>query len=330
MYLLLALKFFVRSKFPRASSLNSCAIMKLFSQTAILTDLRIAVVAKPKACSCFSGRRSFACLAIALLLLSLATGCSPLASRPIPMGHSNVSPAILAATDVQIERGQPRKVIDGIGWVIGIPSRILLWNWRVENHRISSETEVALQEYLDVNQLHHVKVRLNQFHPRDDWYRLTQNKSVGWGWRYTLGTLSVLGETILPGRVFGGDHFNPFTNTIHLYSDIPSIAWHEAAHAKDFARRDYPGTYAAIYVLPLVPLWHESIASSDVFAYVESLDNLPAQIEAHQILYPAYGTYIGNALGGFAPKYANPIYYGSILAGHGVGRWQASRIETAR
>jgi hypothetical protein len=264
------------------------------------------------------------------LLVCLVAGCcTPLAPRAIPVANCKVSPEILAATEVQIERGQPRKVIDGIGWVIGIPSKILLWDRRVENHRISSETEIAMQGYLAVNDLQHVKVRLNQYHPRDDWYRLTQNRSVGWGWRYTLGTLSVLGETLLPGRIFGGDHFNPFTNTIHLYSDVPAIAWHEAAHAKDFTRRQYPGTYAAIYVLPIVPLWHESIASSDVFAYVETLDDLSAQIEAHQILYPAYATYVGNALGGFAPKYANPLYYGSILAGHGIGRWKASRIEKA-
>jgi hypothetical protein len=265
---------------------------------------------------------------IALVLLAdvVSNGCSPLSSRPIPIGNYHVSPEILAATEVQIERGQPRKVIDGIGWLIGIPFKILFWDRRVENHRISPETETAMQEYLAANDLQHVKVRLNQYHPRDDWHRLTQNKSVGWGWRYTLGTLSVLGETLLPGRIFGGDHFNPFTNTVHLYSDVPAIAWHEAAHAKDFARRQYPGTYAAVYVLPIVPLWHESIASSDVFAYVETLDDISAQIEAHQILYPAYGTYAGNALGGFAPKYSTPIYYGSILAGHGIGRWHANRL----
>jgi hypothetical protein len=270
--------------------------------------------------------------ALLIVLSAACSGCSsllPLAPRSIPVGAYHVSPEILAATDVQIERGKPRKVIDGIGWVVGIPSKITLWDRRIENHRISTETENAMTEYLVANELPHVKVRLNQYRPSDDWYRLTQNRSVGWGWRYTLGTLSVLGETLLPGRIFGGDHFNPFTNTIHLYSDIPAIAWHEAAHAKDFARQPYPGTYAAIYALPIVPLWHESIASSDVLAYAENQPNLQYQIDAYHVLFPAYGTYVGGALGSVSPvKYSTPLYYTSVLAGHGVGRWKGDQIES--
>ena len=50
---------------------------------------------------------------------------------------------------------------------------------------------------------------------------------------YAIRSYYAVFYTIFPGRVFGGDRYNPFTNTINLYSDHPSIALHEAAHAKD-------------------------------------------------------------------------------------------------
>lgn len=264
---------------------------------------------------------------IAVVLLLIASlGCNPLTPRAIPLSQRKPSPSLLALNTQPIERGNPRPVLDTAGWIIGIPSKLLLWNRRVDNHRISTETEATLQEYLVANQLGHVKVRLNQYRPWDDWRRLRANQDVAWPWRYSFGLVSVLGETFLPGRLFGGDHFNPYTNTIHIYSDVPAIALHEGAHAKDFARRRYPGTYAALYGLPIVPLYHESIASADVIAYLESLGEPEMQREAYHVLYPAYGTYVGGALGFAYPPATTPLYYGSVLGGHLAGRLQSRTI----
>jgi hypothetical protein len=153
---------------------------------------------------------------------------------------------------------------------------------------------------------------------------------MAWPWRYSIGTLSVLGETVFPGRIFGGDHFNPYTQTIHLYSDVPAIALHEGAHAKDFSRRNYPGIYAAVYGLPIVPLYHEAVATSDAIAYAQQALDENLQREAYHVLYPAYGTYVGGALGAILPIASVPTYYGSVVLGHILGRWQASGISTAR
>lgn len=225
-----------------------------------------------------------------------------------------------------MERGRPHKAIDTFGWVWGIPSKILLWDRRVENHRIDAHTETQLATYLTENELSTVKVRLNQYHPRDDWHRLVANKSVGAGWRYTVGAVSVAVEAILPGRLFGGDHYNPFTDTIHLYSGSPEIALHEAGHAKDFARRKWKGTYAAARILPIVPLIQEAIATSDALGYLEATQTVSAQQEAYEILYPAYGTYVGaeiKALGPFG------VIIGAI-GGHAVGQWQSWQLEEQR
>lgn len=248
-----------------------------------------------------------------------------LAPQPIVSQRHNLPSNLNRENEPQFERGRRRPIIDGVGWVVGIPSKILLWNRKIENHNISPETEAAVALYLQENNLDEVKVRLNQYRPLDDWRRLTRNTSVAWPWRYTFGTFATLGETIVPGRIFGGDHYNPYTGTIHLYSDVPVIGLHEAAHSKDFDRRKYPGTYAAVYALPGVPLYHESIASRDVMAHVEKLGDPDLQRQANNVLYPAYGTYVGNAAGYLAPGISTPIYIGSVLGGHAAGRWKSNQ-----
>ncbi|MBC7818672.1 MAG: hypothetical protein IAG10_17420 [Planctomycetaceae bacterium] len=260
----------------------------------------------------------------ALLVLCGLSGC---ATMPYAYGSAQryrTSPELEARNGQQIERGQPNTVLDSVGWVWGIPDKIILWDRRIENHRIGSQTESAIEDYLAKNELTSVKVRLNQYHPGDDWRRLAANDSVGAGWRYTLGTLSVLGETILPGRVFGGDHFNPFTNTIHVYSDVPAVAVHEAGHSKDFAQREWKGTYAAVYLLPGVPLYHEAKATNDALGYLLTESDEQTQRDAYEILYPAYGTYVGGALGGVFTGYGT--YVASVLGGHALGRFKSEQI----
>jgi hypothetical protein len=130
--------------------------------------------------------------------------------------------------------------------------------------------------------------------------------------------------------VIGGDHYNPFTNTVHLYSDVQGIAVHEAGHSKDFARRRYKGTYAAFYLLPVTPLWYEAIATNDALSYLRVEGTLSDEQAADRILYPAYGTYVGNSLGYAVPAWGNPLYIVGVVGGHVAGRIQARRIEEER
>ncbi len=182
-------------------------------------------------------KTGFPLTALACLCL-LLQGCAQ-----IPYTYSRINEpegAILRPGDTQVDRGRPVKFVDFIGhYIFSLPSKLILWNWKVENHKISPETERILNIYLADNQLSNVKVRLNQYAPGGEWRRLFKNRTVGAGWRYTIGFISVLFYTIFPGRVFGGDAYNPYTNTIYLYSDLPEIALHEGAHAKDFAIRKH-------------------------------------------------------------------------------------------
>ncbi|WP_417735985.1 hypothetical protein [Rosistilla oblonga] len=277
--------------------------------------------------SCDVRNRNVSSLLAGLLAVAAihCSGCRVLAPVPIPVESQQMAPELVDSKSPQVEIGRPQPIIDGIGWVVGIPDKILLWDRRIDRHKISEETIDSTVDYLQANNLPHIKVRANQYNPLDDWHRLTQNKTVAWPWRYSLGALSVAGETIFPGRIIGGDHFNPFTQTIHLYSDVPAVALHEAAHAKDFTRRTYQGTYAAAYLF--VPLWHETLASQDVFAFLEEREDRAGLVEANRILYPAYGTYVGSTVGNFFPAYSAPLYYTGVIAGHINGRMLNRELE---
>src|SRR5439155_26059978 len=156
--------------------------------------------------------------------------------------------------------------------------------------------------------------------------RQVANDAVNPGWPYTFGTVAWLGDTILPGRLFAGDHYNPYTNTVNIYSNVPAIGLREAGHAKDWARRKYKGTYAALYALPGPPLWHEAVASRDALAYVRAAGSPEEQEEAYRLLYPAYGTYVGGAVGDFVPGAGLVPYAGAVVAGHIAGRIRGRQV----
>jgi hypothetical protein len=267
-------------------------------------------------------------LAVAAILF-LVSGCRILEPKLIEAEQNNLPSELIRDQEAQLERGKPHRLIDGFGWGWGIPSKLTLWNRRIDNHNISPATEQIVDEYLEASNLGEIKVRLNQYYPLDDWRRLVRNKSVAWPIRYTFGAVATLNETVVPGRLFGGDHFNPYTGTIHLYSDVPAVALHEAAHAKDFSRRSYPGLYSVAYAVPFVSLWHERLATNDVLAYVQQQSQMdpafaPVEQEAYHVLYPAYGTYLGGAAGRLAPsKYSSPLYAAGVIQGHANGRLKA-------
>lgn len=231
----------------------------------------------------------------------------------------------------QIERGRPHQGLDAVGWVVGVPEKILLWNSRVNNHQISPQTEEQLRTYLASQGLVDVKVRLNQYAPREEWRRLRENNRIGAGWRYTIGTVSLLGYTLIPGRVFGGDWYNPYTNTVNVYSDVPAIGMEEASYAWDVGQRRYPGTYAFFQGFPILNMWHHSLATSKTLDYLEH-SGTPGQVrEAYHVLYPRYGMLAGNAVSGVvgAGTIPSAIELGGLVVGHAAGRYQGSRVEVA-
>ncbi|MCH9725412.1 MAG: hypothetical protein K0U86_11020 [Planctomycetes bacterium] len=274
----------------------------------------------------YSTQRQILLVIVALTLSPFLAGC---ATTPYEYQvHLVPEPEMeLEAEESQFERGEQKPILDGIGWFVGIPGKILLWDRRIDNHSVSPETEAALAAYLEKNNLDQVKVRINQYDPRGEWRRLRKNKSVSWGWRYTAGTLTALHYTLLPGRIMGGDNYNPFTNTINLYSDHAAVALHEGGHAKDFSSRNYKGTYAVVTALPVLSLWPESIATNDALSYLRAEENYEDEQEAYRVLYPAYATYIAGAASPLLPYSDLLITAGAVIPGHFLGRLKAREVK---
>ena len=269
------------------------------------------------------------------ILLALLTGLG-CATVPYRQGLIWNDPRLpdIPPPERQIVRGRPNRILDASDWIWpgSWIRKLVLWDRRADNHRIGPDTEAVMQRYLAVNTLDHVQVRLNAWHVRDEWRRLRANRSVGVGWRSTLGLLSWLHYTLLPGRFFGGDHYNPYSNTINLYSDIPAIAVHEGGHAKDFANRRWKGAYAAIYLVPLMNLYHEAQATNDALGYLLAFEREALQAEGYHVLYPAYGTYVGGSIGTFAAPLDLTYYAAGVVGGHVAGRaawWRRQRAAPA-
>jgi len=260
----------------------------------------------------------------AILLLA---GC---ASVPYNYSRSAERPASLELREgeQQIETGRRCVPVDVIGNIYSIGVKVLLLDWRMGNHNVSSNTVKVLDQYLADNELSRVKVRVNQYAPGGEWSRLFRNKSVGAGWRYTIGLFSVITYTVLPGRVFGGDNYNPYTDTVNLYSDLPAVALHEAGHAKDSAKRTYRGSYSAMRMLPLVSLYQESVATGDAIGYAREKGLTSTEKTGYEVLYPAFCTYIAGEAGTFYQgPYGFLVQVSALIPGHIVGRIKGAMVK---
>lgn len=253
---------------------------------------------------------------------TLATPASP-AEPARPVGPDPKSPA----SQIGVEHGEPSKLIDGVGWVLGIPSKLLLLDKRADNHNVSPETVEQTYDFLAERELDGVMVRVNQYDPVGEWKRLLDNDRVGLPWRATFGAVYTLGYTLIPGRLVGGDWYNPFTDTVNVYSDVPALAMEQAALADDTRKKSHPGFYSAVRVLPLVGIVHEARAKQAVYQHVDENGTTAERAEARRVLSPQMGRELGGQAAIFVPQGDALLSLGGAAVGHVVGRFQASQIE---
>ncbi len=233
--------------------------------------------------------------------------------------------SLLGHVDVEVGRRAP--VIDGVGWAFGIPRKLLLWDRRADNHSVSHGTVNEIANYIDSRGLNDVKVRVNQYDPGGEWKRLVQNKRVGAGWRYTVGALSTLKYTFFPGRLFGRDNYNPYTDTLSVFSDAPTLALAEAAYAKDIHQREFPGTYATVQQLPLAAMWHETLATGEVLQYVSINGSVDDQEKVRQLMYARYGMELGGVLSEVLPDGSSLYPVVGAASGHVVAAGESSQKQ---
>jgi hypothetical protein len=233
--------------------------------------------------------------------------------------------------DARIERGRPSLLLDGLNhYVLSLPTKLLFLNTRFNDHRLPSESERVLRAYLDLNGLDRVLIRHNEYAPLEEWRRLRANTEVAAGYRYTLGVVTLLIYTLLPDRLFGGtlvipttgDAFNPFTNTVYVYTSDPAVLLHEGGHAKDYAEARYKGTWAALRAIPGVPLMQEYVASRDAVRFAHCAARPDLELDFYRTLIPAYGSYVGGTVGGVVPA-GGILNAAGVVVGHIVGNVQA-------
>ncbi len=260
------------------------------------------------------------------LLVFVFCGCTTLPESYKPPEHHYIANQLDPGEDyVQIERGRDFWPFDALNhYLLSLPVKILLWDWQLLDHKMSDEDEALLEYYLEFNQLRSVKIRHNQWDPIGEARRLGSNHEVGWPYRYTLGALLWLRYALIPDRIFagvpligGGDHFNPFTNTINVYSSDISVLLHEAGHAKDYMQRDSKGTMALLRLVPVVDLIEEATASSDAIRFLHCFKFHEREFNAYPTLIPAYSTYIAGYFPGGLIVTA-PV----VLTAHVTSRFQ--------
>ena len=84
--------------------------------------------------------------------------------------------------------------------------------------------------------------------------------------------------------------------------------------------------------MPLVSMWHETVATGYAFEYLHN-DRPDVEQEGYHLLYPAYGAHLGYDLASFTsvPNTIGAAIF--AIPGHIVGRYQGRRLqpqETAR
>jgi len=230
---------------------------------------------------------------------------------------------------VAIQEGESHKALDRLGWLTGFPERVLTLNPKASNHHVSPETIEKLRTYLEENDLTDVAVAVNDYDPKGQWRRLSENDRIDPLWRYSVGTLSWVGYTLFPFRVFGGDQYNPFTNSLNITSDVPALVLAEAAYAKNIHSQSLPGTYATMGGLPIFSLVRHTRATSDVLGYTRLQSDWPGEKEAYHVLYPYVGATTFGPASHFVPIVGPFMSAGGALVGHATGRTVTAILEPA-
>jgi hypothetical protein len=220
----------------------------------------------------------------------------------------------------EIHEGAIALPFDFLGNVVGSIGKLVYWNHRFKLHNVSDETLQIVESDLSRHpELGNLRVNVNRWAPWESFARLASNDGVDARWRWSFGFIrTLLFEVILPNRIFGYDSYDPYTHTIHLYSDDPALALLQVHKAKHYAERRFRGTKAASRLF-LLPDWAiETAATEDLLDELKAGDDRGLEHDAYRSLHPAVGNYPGQHLLGIGNV-------AGALMGHSSGRYEVQR-----
>ncbi|REK10818.1 MAG: hypothetical protein DWQ37_15355 [Planctomycetota bacterium] len=233
--------------------------------------------------------------------------------------------------EVAVDVGEPHQQLDRMSDAISWPARKLFPD-RPDKRVIQPETTERVATYLQKNDLSDVYVSVRDYQPKDQWRRLRSNERLSPLVRYSLGSLSVARYTLLPDRVFGGNRYNPYTNTLYVNSDRPAAVLYEAAFAKNMRSRRLPGAYAAMSSLPILSLRPAIDGAEEVLGYAQTESDWELEQDTYRQVYPR--VVAAGARGGsqFVPVWwGGPVLgLGGAAVGGVAGQAMLARRESQR
>lgn len=271
---------------------------------------------KPQSTCALSVEQSWRFVLLTILGLS---GCA----APVTCYQELTPRDVLRSTcpEIHIEYGKPNRFLDATQSVAEVPARILRKGRADAGRDCPEETEAWLRDYLQQNSISDVPVLVHKYDPVGEWRRLRENQRISPVWKYTVGTCTVVGYSLIPGRVTGFDDYNPFTNSLSVNSGNLSDALNEAAYAKDIHHRSYPGLYAVANTLPGISLWKTTRAVNDAVAYAQARDSWDLESEIYRKQYPQLAIETVVPAGFFVSPVANiALAMGGSAVGYAVGR----------
>ncbi|MEK6826933.1 MAG: hypothetical protein AABX99_00415 [Nanoarchaeota archaeon] len=179
----------------------------------------------------------------------------------------------------------------GISFIGNLPYKLILLSKDVGNYP-RENTQKYISEYIADEKLENVTVRIGHNRVVKDTIRLFKDEK--------LKDISLLGKIFLgiPSTILGGiyskftraDYYNPFTRTAVIYSDVPAIAVHELAHAKDYQDIGAPTLYSLFRSTGIGALYQEARASLMAHKYLKGKER------TGRYLIPAFLTHAFNFL----------------------------------
>jgi hypothetical protein len=240
--------------------------------------------------------RIFWLLCFAILgMISLSSGCA--SKRYLSADRQSTFQSESLASD-SITFGQPNERLDKVEHVLMAPRR---WvrslrdkeDVKTEPYVREQPPEIAL-EYLATNQLSGIHVDVDVYQPKLQWQRLREADHIGPLAKYSLGTISLLREALMPARVFNQDRYNHFTKTLSLNSHNEASALYESAMVKEHVTARFPGVATVLQRLPIGTTIARVQAGSDSLTYARST----GETELEESLYPVvYSSVVSETLG---------------------------------
>lgn len=191
--------------------------------------------------------------------------------------------------------------------------------------QLRAEAISLSQEYLKDNNLQDVYIDVQRYEPGEQWARLRANDRISPVWKYTGGSLNVIVYSLIPGRAFHQDRYDPFTNTLSLNSTNPLDALYEAGSAKEYHKHERLGTYSMAQYIPFATLGHDWRVTSDVITYAQAKELWEVEKELYPYTYSNWtSSAVSEALSLYPVGSATQIVLG--MAGEGAGKLAGNAV----